>query len=340
MEGLCGAKCNRCVLYKECGGCSCCEASMCKNNCRKCYSLCSKRAESVPYLQSIGGVQITLSENRSIELPGHIPVLPDLMREPPKKSLIPVIGIHGGNMLSRNGEKITQRYLKNGFAGALNVDASTKGILQFYVKDRTLEGFWDKRKDLYDNLLKMNFKAIIAPNFSVYEDAPRMDHLFNIRRSTVTYNEMLDKGLDVIPDISWYSKADLDRWIIEINKNNVKIIAFSFQVVDVELKASSYWKEYLLGFRYLCERIDPKVSVIIIGVTSPRRIKAVFEAAGGRYISVLNQSAYIQSCRGMISENRQADKTIKRLELLERNITYFNNLYSEMNNKYTLQEAK
>lgn len=330
MEGLCGAKCSKCALSKQCGGCSCCEASLCGHECRQCYALCSKRVESIPYLHSIGGVDINLSENEDVELPGHIPILPDSFRIRPRYDIMPLIGIHGGNMLSLNGEKINPIYIDKGFAGALNLDPRTEAVLQFYVKDRTLEGFWDNRSNIYADLVTMKFKAIISPNFSVYEDAPRMDHLYNIKRTTIIYNEMLEAGLNAIPDISWYSKNDLDRWIEEINKNDIKAIAFSFQVVNVELKASNLWKEYLLGFRYLCQEIDPGIRIIIIGITSPRRYKAVCKAAAGRNISILNQSAFIQSRRGMLSEKREANKELTKEQLFERNIMYFNELYNKI----------
>lgn len=338
MEGLCGNKCSKCTLNKQCGGCSCCEAAACSNNCKRCYVLCAKRAESIPYLNSIGGPTISLNANIVVDLPGHIPVLPDRMKEMPNYDLMPVIGIHGGNMLSRNGEKINASYLNKGFADALNLDPRTEGILQFYVKDRTLEGFWDNRKDIYRDLHKLNFKAIISPNFSVYEDAPRVDHLFNIKRTTISYNELLEAGLNAIPDISWYSKNDLDQWIREINNNKLKMVAFSFQVVDVELKASNIWKEYLLGFRYLCQNIHPGVKLIIIGLTSPRRITEVFKAAEGRYISILNQSAFIQSRRGMLSENRVPNSELTKEELFDRNIIYFNNLYSSLNKRFNQED--
>ena len=88
----------------------------------------------------------------------------------------------------------------------------------------------------------MKLKAVIAPNFSVYEDTPRVEHLYNIRRSIIIYNELIDYGINAIPDISWYNINDLDFWIEKLNNSECSIIAFSFQVVDVRLKASNYGK--------------------------------------------------------------------------------------------------
>lgn len=334
MCGLCGRQCNKCVLHERCGGCSLCEAALCNKSCRQCYALCSNRPESVQYIKSIGGPGVEALRNEDIELPGHMPVLPDRFREIPKSDIMTVVGIHAGSMFSRNGEKINPSYLDRGFAGALNIDPKTEGVLQFYVRDRTLEGFWDNRRYIYHDLKKMNLKGIISPNFSVYEDAPRMDHIFNIKRTSVCYNEMKEAGLSSIPDISWYSRNDLDEWIREINRNKVKTIAFSFQVVDVQLKASNVWRTYILGFKYLCQSIDPGVRIVIIGLTSPRRIIEIFKAAEGHKISILNQSAFVQSRRGMLSQGRQENKDLTKDELFERNIIYFNELYNKMNEIY------
>ena len=48
-------------------------------------------------------------------------------------------------MFLRNGEKINNSYTKDGYATAQNIDPKAKAVLDFYVRDRNLEGFWDKR---------------------------------------------------------------------------------------------------------------------------------------------------------------------------------------------------
>lgn len=336
MSGLCGKDCSKCVLQKDyCDGCSLCEASLCDKNCKACYALCPERPEAFPYFLSIGGPEIEVRGNEKIELSAHIPVLPDRFQEMPKYEIMPDVGIHAGNMFSRGGKKVNPGYLENGFAAALNIDERCEGLLQFYVKDRTLEGFWDYRKSIYKDLYQMNFKVVISPNFSVYEDAPRMDHLQNIKRTTAAYNELLDAGLNAVPDVSWYNKKDLDRWIREINDNKVNTIAFSFQVVDVKLKASNTWKNYITGFRYLCQNIDTGVRIILIGASSPRRLKEIHKAAAGQEISILNQSAYVQSRRGMISQGRKQNAELTKDEIFERNVRYFNDLCEGLNRQYS-----
>ena len=83
---------------------------------------------------------------------------------------------------------------------------------------------------------------------------------------------MIRESLPVIPDISWYSKEDLNFWIKEIKANNIKTIAFSFMNVDTKLKASNSWKHYLLGFKILNFKIPLDVEIVVAGISSVQRI--------------------------------------------------------------------
>jgi hypothetical protein len=245
---LCGRDCkNKCKYFNECGGCSLCEASLCGKNCTSCFAMCFQRKGIDALLKDLDD---NIKANTAIDLPYHIPILPDPLKVVPDE-LTETVAVHAGNMFSRKGEHIFKKYLEKGYQGALNIPTNTKAVLEFYVRDKTLEGFWDKRRYIYPELRKMGFKAVIAPNFSVYEDAPRIDHLYSMKRSKTVYNELLDAGINSIPDVSWYSRQDLDSWAEEITVKNIKLIAFSFQVVDVKLKTANIWRCNLLGFRYL-----------------------------------------------------------------------------------------
>ncbi|MTI67830.1 MAG: DUF4417 domain-containing protein [Firmicutes bacterium] len=336
MKGLCGVNCSKCLIRSYCGGCSMCEASLCNKKCESCFSLCPERKGLFFHLNSIGGLDLDPESNLSTHfiLPIHIPIVPDKVKTKITKEKLPVVSIHAGKMFSRNGVKINKSYLNKGFQHALNLDKYTKGILEFYVKDRTLEGFWDNRHFIYSGLKQMGFKAIISPNFSVYSDAPRMDHLYNMKRSEIVYNEMINEGLEVIPDISWYNKIDLDRWCKAITKNNIKTIAFSFQVVGVRLKASTVWKSFILGFRYLCENIPRDVSIVVAGIVSKKRVEKLFQASNGQSIHILNQSAYVQSRRAVISETRKQNKKLTFDEIFLKNKDYFDKTYTELKGKY------
>ncbi len=324
---LCGRDCEKCNLKLHCQGCSLCEMPLCAGDCARCFSLCPNRAGSFGYLRKIGGGRIQLQTNTARQLPTNIPVLPDRLTE--RIHVRDVVGIHGGNMLSSNGENVAKVYRTKGLQETLNLERSIKGVLQFYVKDRTLEGIWDRRDNIISQLKEFPWSAVISPNFSVYEDAPRMDHLYNIKRSSVVYNEMIDAGLPAVPDISWYNRIDLDQWIREINDQDIKCIAFSFQTVGTGLRASNTYLNYIIGFKYLTDRISREVEIILAGVASPARVKILQGICGNR-ISVINQTAYVHSRRGILSETgKGAGEHIGKNDLMMRNIDYYDKAYAE-----------
>src|SRR5690242_5279667 len=127
MKGLCSKDCNRCTNKNICGGCSLCEASICSKICNRCNVLCANRLESIPYINFIGGTEINLKDNKDINLQSYnIPLIPNKLSSIPKYELMPLIAVHGGNMFSANGEKITKSYMEKGVCKALNLDSRTE----------------------------------------------------------------------------------------------------------------------------------------------------------------------------------------------------------------------
>lgn len=325
MKNLCERDCDNCNLRMKCQGCSLCDMPFCRQDCERCFSLCPRKGPAFRYLEEVGGGQIILQGNRQMHLPEIIPVLPDHLPDP--VDVGPVVGIHGGNFFSSNGERVAPVYMRKGFQDTLNTENTIKGILQFYVKDRTLEGFWDKRSQIYAQLREFPWAAVIAPNYSVYEDAPRIDHLYNIKRSSIVYNELLDAGFPAVPDISWYNRIDLDQWIQEINAKNVKCIAFSFQTVGTGLRASNLYVHYLAAFQYLTERIPPDTEIIIAGMVSAKRIE-LLKVNCANPLSVLNQSAYVHSRRGVLSQTgEKAPKNLSKNEIFKKNLEFYMQSY-------------
>lgn len=322
-----GGTCSRCIFRARCGGCSHCEARFCDQHCSTCSALCPQRKNGAALIHALGGADFTLKPNNTIQLPGHIPVLPDHLNDPIP---IDVVGVHGGNLFARNGSRVNKGYLTKGVHGALNLPEGIRPVIEFYVRDRTLEGFWDNRSTVYDQLHQLRPHAVISPNFSLYDDTPRMDHLYNLKRSVTVYNEMRAVELPAIPDVAWHGPDDLNVWIREINRVNIPVISFSFQVVDVRLKASHLWATYLTGFRYLCKRIPPETHIVLAGITSPDRLQQIHRHVP-QQLTVLNQSAYVQSRRGMRSEGRLQDPDTPRSDLLVANIKYFDQAYDAMN---------
>ena len=57
-----------------------------------------------------------------------------------------IVGIHGEFLLSADGKDISSVYKIRGYKNALNLSEDVNGVLEFYIKDRALEGFWKIEK--------------------------------------------------------------------------------------------------------------------------------------------------------------------------------------------------
>ena len=339
MNSLCGRSCENCYMKKQalCMGCSMCDISFCNCNSdkkKRCMVICPNKFGSFALVKSIVNDEVLL-ENKNIELPGYIPVMPDRVRDVFDFSKVNnTIAIHGEFLLTSAGEYISPIYRMRGFKRALNIDG-VSGIAEFYVKDRALEGFWSNRKVIYNQLKEMNFLGIITPNFSLYEDAPRVEHIYNIQRVKIMYNEMIKEGLPAILDVVWATAEDLKYWVNEINKSNIKVIAFSFMNVDTRLKASNAWRHYLLGYKFLISRIDSNIKIIVAGISSTKRIEEIEAVSKNRDISFMHQAGWINSRKGYLVEaKKQIEKSVmSKDEIFQKNLNFYADYIDDIRNK-------
>lgn len=326
-------KCSSCIkkLDRTCSGCSLCDVTFCrcsKEKLSRCLVRCPRKIGTFNQLKLIKEHSILL-ENSFYDLPGYIPIMPDKVRSEFDFSKVNnTVGIHGEFLLSANGENISPIYQIRGYKKTLNLPADINGILEFYIKDRAIEGFWTNRKEIYRKLKVQNFKAIITPNFSLYEDAPRSEHLYNIQRSKKVYNEMIKEGLPAIPDVVWATNEDLEFWIKEINRSNTKTIAFSFMNVDTKLKASNAWRHYLLGYKILISRIQKNIEIIIAGISSVERVREIKKVSENRKISIMHQAAWVNSRKGFSAKyKKQLDRSISKDEIFQMNLDFYSEEY-------------
>lgn len=246
------------------------------------------------------GQQRNIAPARIEGLPIYLPAAGDPFKKTPDAGALPWVVINGARFFSSTGSGLRPRALSAGgdIRQWLKVLPDTRAGIHFYVRDRFLEGFWKSRKDLYKNLKQ--FDLVFSPNFSVYEDAPRYEHLVNIRRCVTVYEEMLGRGVRAIPDVAWYQKKDLDWWADYIRKNSIQVVAASTQTVGTGLHTLGSWKGYLAGIRYLAERVPGDVRIIIVGVSSPKKARVVLQeiGSGGRDISFMNSQAFMMARKG------------------------------------------
>ncbi|MCL6448218.1 MAG: DUF4417 domain-containing protein [Armatimonadetes bacterium] len=314
MRSACGLDCVKCLYGDFCSGCPGCRAALCDRVCGTCHYVCPRRPGAVYFLNSLGGPRLPDLSYVPPALPdlhGFIPAVATRFSETPDQKELPWVAMNAARLLLSRGEEggLAHRVGAREFC---RVHPDTRIMLHFYVPDRPLEAFWRKRWGIYPALKE--FDLVIAPNYSVYEDSPRLEHLINIKRSYVVYREMLARGIKAIPDVSWGEIRDLERWAEFIRNNQVRVISTSIQTV--KRNSTHKWLDYLAGVRYLAGLLPDDVTIIICGAGSPGKIKMIRRAIRQK-VAIINTQAFMlarksrtitKTGRAIVSGERKYDE--------------------------------
>jgi len=93
------------------------------------------------------------------------------------------------------------------FNYVLNTDAFDKGV-HFYIDDYQFERLWRQPYAYIERLSK--FDCILTPDFSLYTEMPVAMQIWNIYRSRLIGQMLQDRGMKVIPTLSWCRAESFD----------------------------------------------------------------------------------------------------------------------------------
>lgn len=278
-KSACGRDCGTCRFFMDlCPGCpEECRASACSDGqCTRCDYLCPGRPGAIAFLNSMGGPEFPVLKGRKVKWPGEVPqLLPAVatrFTKMPAPGQLPWVAMNAARMvISRAYDTGGLRRNNGTMREFARIHKDTRMALHMYIPDPPLEAFWRTREKIYPSLRE--FDLVIAPNFSVYSDSPRLEHLINMKRSILVYSEMLSAGIKAVPDISWGSYVDLDRWASYIMENNIPVISTSIQTVGQN--AGNFWLEYLKGVRHLGQQLPRETIIIICGTGTAKKMSQI-----------------------------------------------------------------
>lgn len=130
--------------------------------------------------------------------------------------------------------------------------------IHFYLDDYQFERLWNNPKDYIDIL--QQYDCIFTPDFSLYMDMPIAMKIWNVYRSRLIGQYYQDRGIKVIPTISWAEKETFEFCFDGIPKES--IVSISTIGVKKNKKALKIWKE---GVDELINRIKPSTILIYGG---------------------------------------------------------------------------
>lgn len=149
-----------------------------------------------------------------------------------------------------------------GFNYAIGCKHPEDKICHFYLDDYQFERVWNDAPR-YIPILK-RFKAVLAPDFSMYSDFPKAVQIFNHYRKMWCAAYWQEHGISVIPTICW-STPDSFEWCFDgIPKHSLICISTVGGFGNHEDNKSA-WLE---GYEKTLEVLDPS-EILLFGVCPP-----------------------------------------------------------------------
>lgn len=123
--------------------------------------------------------------------------------------------------------------------------------LHFFIEDRKFNAIWNNPK-IYNRAIA-KYEAVITPDFSLYLNTPEPQQIWNVYRNRWLGAYWQQKGLTVIPSVSWSNANSFDYCFDGIEPQSV--VAISTNTV----KKSDFSLNYFFrGLDTLIETISPQ----------------------------------------------------------------------------------
>lgn len=126
-------------------------------------------------------------------------------------------------------------------------------MVHFFLYDYKFERVWeDAEKDL--ERLK-NYKAVLSPDFSMYQEMNPTMQLYNTFRNRWCGAFWADQGLRVIPTVSWGNENTFDFCFLGIPKGST--VAVSTYMVSEHDNRCDQKEFFMKGYREMLRQIEP-----------------------------------------------------------------------------------
>ena len=211
VEPLCSGTNSDCSYC----GCAATEAGSPTGACGGCPIRCGSRTDIAQWMVDVGGTLTfddIVIDGTLPNLPGFIPMTDGSAVTALDASLNwPAYGVGLRRVYSRDTHTIYPRFAGKQAREALALQGEQKAVLVGYGEDPLVEAFWtNRRRDrLVEEIASQGWDLVLCPNFSIYGNWPRTEHLLNMRRSLLLAAEFADAGVVAVPNLYWFRLEDL-----------------------------------------------------------------------------------------------------------------------------------
>lgn len=289
--------CIGCPFLKTCGGNTRASGWSCLDACDNCdVNVCDKVCFSKPGrlgqdLLEIDGFEFKKCArltNQELSLPSYIPVvnqsipgLRNLLSSETRPVAIPI------EIAMRLARKHAQGEISTVWE-ALDIPTQMPVLISGIAKDEVIEAYWSRKtiEELPERFLDLGISGGIVPNYSLFLNEPRTQHLHNRKRVSLVAEHWANVGLSAIPVLQALTEADWGFWLRYLESHpKIRYVAVEFQTGRRRRGRLEFTVEKLVELQ---RKLGRKIHVVSVGLNRPRAL------ALGRFEnwSILNSSPF------------------------------------------------
>lgn|ERR1051325_389362 len=294
--------CDNCHYREQCGGlrvkaqvfdcasfCRCIAPDRCDNVCPKNLPHLVARLQEVKTL-TLANLESTRALT-TLDLPSLVPMIyhSAARTEVPAVNVV-ALPLHelikkdAGELRFRTREDIATRF-------GISMDGDI--ILSGTDIDRALERWWNlkDRRAIARQLAQLGVRLITAPNFSLFNDVPRLDNLYNMKRIAMCSAEIQSAGLHCAVHLNARTERDWENWAEFLQKHTeFAYVAFEFGTGAVATPRFPWHVQQLCK---LTERICRPLHLIVRGgLQALARLGKAYDS-----VSVIDTASFIRAHR-------------------------------------------
>ena len=292
--------CHACHFKDTCGGLRVDAAVFdCLTYCRctdreTCDNVCPRNVDHlVARLREVGGFDLlSVAAVPKVPIPMLLPTIP-LIYHSSARSRSPncsVVAISLYELFSKRDGILrfgSRRALLERFKLASDVQIVLSGT----DRDPLLERWWSlsDREALIRGLRKLGISLMTTPNFSLFDDVPRLDNLYNMKRIALTWSEVQREGLPCALHLNARTDRDWERWV-EFLKARPEIdwVAFEFGTGAGTNSRMRWHVDHLCNVAHKIGR--PLRLIVRGGVSVVRTLRDSFE-----HVSFIDTASFVKA---------------------------------------------
>lgn len=334
-----GCDCRVCPFYFDnpaavepiCSGCNSdcayCGCTRSGGGCGQCPIRCGSRADIGAWMADVGGTLRFDDIHLELQLPAGLPrYIPQVdghdVSSFDEDLRWAAYGVGLRRVFSPDSLRIYPRFAGVTAHQALGLRPEQLAVLGCYADDPLVEAFWTDRRSLIPAIADQRWDLVLAPNYSLFGNQPRAEHLLNFRRNLAIAAEMAAAGIPAVPNLYWFRKEDLDRYLEWCERTRPAAVATNLQT----LRTEGDWEFGLPGLTYLAQNLPPTVAVVVTGASRRDRIGQLSELFGPR-LHLVSQNAQQYARHGaQMTPSGRVDSPARVADLFAANVRYYASL--------------